>query len=54
MTNPQEERPVHLEDVPDEEGIDPADAVDRLEEDPEAQPNFTDDQSRSDEDPTDG
>jgi hypothetical protein len=53
MTNPQDEKPVDLEDVPDEEGIDPADAAGRLEDDPEAQPNFTEQQLRSDVDPDD-
>jgi hypothetical protein len=53
MTNPQDERPVELEGVPVEEDIDPADAAGRLDDDPEAQPNFTEDQLRSDRDPDD-
>jgi hypothetical protein len=53
MTNPQDERPIDLEGVPDEEEIDPADAAGRLDDDPEAQPNFTDDDLRSDEDAED-
>jgi hypothetical protein len=40
MTNPRDEKPVDLGDVPGEEGIDPADAAERLDEDPEAQPNL--------------
>ncbi len=53
MSNPQDDRPIDLEGVPDEEDIDPADAAGRLDDDPEAQPNFTEDQLRSDENPDD-
>lgn len=53
MSNPQDERPVELEGVPAEENIDSADAAGRLDDDPEAQPNFTEEQLRSDQDPDD-
>ena len=39
---PEEERPIELEDVPDEEGISVADAAERIDKDPEEQKNFTD------------
>jgi hypothetical protein len=48
MTKPQDERPIELEGVPGEEDIDPADAADRLDDDPEAQPNFGDEHQRGD------
>lgn len=39
MTRPHgEERPVDLSALPDEEGIDPADAAERLDKDPDDQP----------------
>ena len=53
MTNPQDERPIELEGVPSEEGVDPADVAERLDEDPEEQPNFTDDERRRDQDQED-
>ncbi|MCW2794571.1 hypothetical protein [Nocardioides sp.] len=42
MTTPSEERPIELEDVPEEEGISTADAVERLDEDPDEQRNRVD------------
>jgi len=53
MSTPaNEERPVDLEEVPTEEGISPADLDDRLEEDPEDQPNRVDpDYARDEGDP---
>jgi hypothetical protein len=42
MSTPGEQRPVDLEGVPEEEGISPADAVDRLDEDPDKQVNKPD------------
>ncbi len=39
---PDEDRPVEIEGVPAQEGIDAADAVDRLDEDPDEQVNFPD------------
>jgi hypothetical protein len=39
---PDEERPVELGEVPDEEGVSKADAADRARLDPEDQENFTD------------
>jgi hypothetical protein len=53
MSNPQEDRPVDFSAVPDEEGIDEADAAGRLDDDPEAQPNLTEDDLKSDLDPDD-
>ena len=38
----QPERPVELEDVPEEEGISEADAAERLDRDPDEQPNRED------------
>jgi hypothetical protein len=36
MTTPHgEERPIDLSDLPGEEGVDPADAAERLDEDPD-------------------
>ncbi len=50
MTTPaNEERPVDLEEVPAEEGLSPADVADRLEEDPEDQPNRVDPDYAADE-----
>jgi hypothetical protein len=51
MTTPaNEERPVDLEDAPvEEEGLEPADVADRLEEEPEEQPNRVDPQYAEDE-----
>jgi hypothetical protein len=51
MTTPaNEERPVDLEDVPaEEEDLDPADVADRLEEDPQEQPNRVDPKYAKDE-----
>lgn len=43
---PDEDRPVDVDAVPDEEGIDEADAADRLDEDPEEQENFQDSERR--------
>lgn len=37
---PENERPVEIEGVPDEEGVDEADAVERLDLDPEEQENY--------------
>lgn len=51
MTTPQDDRPVELEGVPNEENIDTADAVERLDLDPEEQPNRTDEQLSGDEVP---
>lgn len=42
MSEHQEERPLELPDAVDEEGISAADAAERLEQDPEEQPNYTD------------
>jgi len=53
MTSPQSEKPIDLDDVPDQEHIDPAEVAEQLDDDPEAQPNFTDNQLRSDLDPDD-
>ena len=39
---PEEERPIELQDVPDEEGISVGDAAERLDKDPEEQKNYTD------------
>ena len=39
---PEEERPIELVDVPDEEGISVGDAAERLDKDPEEQKNYTD------------
>ena len=36
---PPEDRPIELADVPAEEGISPADAAERVEQDPEEQDN---------------
>ena len=50
MTTPaNEERPVDLEEVPAEEDLSPADVADRLEEDPEDQPNRVDPDYAADE-----
>ena len=40
MSMHDEERPIDYE-VPEEEGVDPADVAERLDEDPEDQPNYT-------------
>ena len=37
---PDEDRPVDVEGVPAEEGIDEADAAERLDQDPEEQENY--------------
>ncbi len=37
-----EDRPVEIQGVPAQEGIEEADAVERLDEDPDEQVNFTD------------
>jgi hypothetical protein len=37
-----ERRPIELPDAADEEGISSADAAERLEQDPDEQPNYTD------------
>jgi hypothetical protein len=43
MTSPfGHERPLSIDDVPGEEGISTADAADRVDLDPEEQPNRTD------------
>jgi hypothetical protein len=50
MTTPaNEERPVDLAEVPTEEDLSPADIADRLDEDPEAQPNRRDPDYAADE-----
>lgn len=36
------ERPVEVEGVPETEGVEPADAADRVDMDPAEQPNYTD------------
>jgi len=41
MTSQKDEEPVEAEGVPDEEGIDEADVVERVDEDPEEQASFT-------------
>lgn len=46
--HPQDERPHEFEDVPAEEDISEADAVERLELDPSKQRNFTEDESARD------
>jgi len=38
---PREEKPVDLGGVPQEEDVSVADATDRVDEDPEEQPNYT-------------
>jgi hypothetical protein len=38
---PREEKPVDLGGVPQEEDVSVADAMDRVDEDPEEQPNYT-------------
>lgn len=40
--HPDEERPLELGGVPGQEGVSAADAAERVEDDPEAQPNLTD------------
>lgn len=44
--HPDEDRPVEFEGVPVEEGMDEADAADRLDEDPDEQVNFPDSERR--------
>ena len=41
MTSKKDEEPIQAEGVPDEEGIDEADVVERVDEDPEEQASFT-------------
>jgi hypothetical protein len=41
MTSKKDEEPIHAEGVPGEEDIDEADAVERLDRDPEEQDSFT-------------
>jgi hypothetical protein len=45
---PDEERPVDLEGLPEEEGVSTADAADRIGLDPDEQPNYTEDELRGD------
>ena len=40
--HPDDERPIEVEGVPPEEGVDEADAVERLDLDPEEQENLPD------------
>jgi hypothetical protein len=42
MTSRDSERPVELDGVPDEEDVSTADASDRVDRDPDEQPNYTD------------
>jgi hypothetical protein len=46
--HPQDDRPHRIEDAPPEEDISEADAVERLDVDPEEQRNFTEDESPRD------
>ena len=39
---PEEQRPIELQDVPGEENISVGDAAERLDKDPEEQKNYTD------------
>ncbi len=48
MSRPEEHRPVGFPDVPDEEGLDEADAARRLDDDPDEQPNRTEREPRHD------
>jgi hypothetical protein len=42
MSTHEKEPPIELPDAAEEESISPADAAERLEQDPEEQPNYTD------------
>jgi hypothetical protein len=45
---PEEERPIELQGVPEEDGISVGDAAERLDKDPEEQKNYTDPEPNED------
>lgn len=53
MTNPQDDRPADEDAVAEEEQLEESDAVGRLDDDPDAQPQLSEDELRSDLDPDD-